>query len=260
MSYATIAIGSGASDYDSITAFFSYTFIDISSPSAGTGVLTSFDVWVNFILGTQTDFYWGCFYGSGTSYTNRSQSSNLSPVTVGSKQTFTGQNIAVTAGDFIGFYANYTLLEENHSNGSGVYYKSWNQFGAGAQTYTLENAAYKLALYATGMTAPDAPTSVSATDNLTDKVTITWTKVGGQNVTGYHVYRNATDLGLLGDVATYDDTGGTVGTTYPYTVKAVNPASLSAASTADNGTRVAAATSFIKGIMQTNYIPPYIGN
>ncbi|MBA7524564.1 hypothetical protein ES705_16705 [subsurface metagenome] len=60
------------------------------------------------------------------------------------------------------------------------------------------------------------PTNVDATDGThTDKVVITWAKSDG--ATGYQVYRNATPLGWLGDVATYNDTGAdaptiTVGT------------------------------------------------
>jgi hypothetical protein len=55
--------------------------------------------------------------------------------------------------------------------------------------------------------APAAPTNVAATDGTyTDKVTITWTKSTG--ATGYYVYRDSSNVsGLLGDVATYDDTG-----------------------------------------------------
>lgn len=56
------------------------------------------------------------------------------------------------------------------------------------------------------ITVPAAPTNVAATDGThTDKVTITWTKSTG--ATQYHVWRDATDLGAAGDVATFDDTG-----------------------------------------------------
>jgi hypothetical protein len=54
---------------------------------------------------------------------------------------------------------------------------------------------------------PDAPTNCAATDGTyNDKVTVTWTKSTG--ATGYRVYRDDVDVsGLLGDVATWDDTG-----------------------------------------------------
>lgn len=56
------------------------------------------------------------------------------------------------------------------------------------------------------LTKPAAPTNVAATDGTNaDKVTITWTKSTG--ATNYHVWRDSTDLGATGDVATFDDTG-----------------------------------------------------
>lgn len=61
------------------------------------------------------------------------------------------------------------------------------------------------------LTKPAAPTGVAATDGTyTDKVTITWTKSTG--ATDYHVWRDSTDLGSAGDVATYNDTGAGVPT------------------------------------------------
>lgn len=58
----------------------------------------------------------------------------------------------------------------------------------------------------TFLTKPDAPTNMAATDGTYgDKVTVTWTKSTG--ATNYHVWRDTTDLGAAGDVATYDDTG-----------------------------------------------------
>ncbi len=117
----------------------------------------------------------------------------------------------------------------------------------------------------TFLTTPAAPTSVVATDTLADKVTITWTKSTG--ATNYHVWRDTTDLGAAGDVATFDDTGagaptvtagtasatdgsatdkvtlsisgasGNNGTTYTYKVVASNATGNSADSATDTGNR-----------------------
>lgn len=95
-------------------------------------------------------------------------------------------------------------------------------FGAGAFTKSLTGLPSGTIIYArafatnsigTGygseisfLTKPATPTSVSATDGTyTDRVTITWTKSTG--ATDYHVWRDSTDLGAAGDVATFDDTG-----------------------------------------------------
>ncbi|PKN36596.1 MAG: hypothetical protein CVU62_13845 [Deltaproteobacteria bacterium HGW-Deltaproteobacteria-2] len=87
---------------------------------------------------------------------------------------------------------------------------------------------------------PSAPTDVSATDNLTDKVTITWTAGVGET-DGHRVYRDGVDISgvVAHGTATFDDTTGTAYQVYAYTIKAINIDGLSDASTADNGTRTA---------------------
>lgn len=123
-------------------------------------------------------------------------------------------------------------------------------------TYTLEDGV-----------PPDAPTNFVASDNLTDRVTCTWTKSDG--ATKYQVYRDGTPIGgELGDVDTLDDfttgvptitPGNAVasdgiytdkvvlslastttndGTTYSYTVRAGNVDGWSGDSNADNGKRI----------------------
>ncbi len=91
------------------------------------------------------------------------------------------------------------------------------------------------------LTKPAAPTGVSATDGThTDKVTITWATSTG--ATDYYVWRDSTDLGSAGDVATFDDTEADAPTITPGSAAAsdgTNSAyvelSLSATST-NNGT------------------------
>ena len=95
-------------------------------------------------------------------------------------------------------------------------------FGTGAYTKEItglsSGTSYRVRAYATNLagtgygdsvtvlTKPAAPTSVDATDGVyVDKVVITWTKSTG--ATDYHVWRDSTDLGAAGDVATFDDTG-----------------------------------------------------
>jgi hypothetical protein len=241
MAYTAIDIGAGAANYDSTTSKTN-TYVDLTNPANATGILTSVQAWTNAIVGTGTHSYIGTFSGSGSTYTNRDVSSDLGNIATGDVRTFTGQNIDVTTGDFLGFYGTSSTtfaLERNTSGGSGVYYKSGNQFGAGEQTGWTSQANAKLAVYATGLTVPDAPTSVSATDDLTDKVTITWTAGTGETG-GHRVYRDTVDIsGIVATgTNTYDDTTAVAGTTYSYTVKSRNAAGLSVASAADNGIRV----------------------
>jgi len=89
----------------------------------------------------------------------------------------------------------------NYSYLKAATFPTYPSLASGA---TLSNELYSI--YATYTPVPNAPTSVAATKGTyTDKVTITWTKSSG--ATNYHVWRDNTDLGAAGDVATFDDTG-----------------------------------------------------
>ncbi len=195
--------------------------------------------------------------------------------------TATGNgNITATGG------ANATTRGVQWGTSTGVYTTNITEagsFGTGAFTASLTGLPTGTTIYAraealnpagwgygsevTFLTKPAAPTNVAATDGTsTSNVTITWTKSTG--ATGYRVYRDAVDVsGLLGDVATYGDTGaaaptitaGTAaatdgsstaqvslsvsgqstsnGTTHTYKVVAVNASGNSADSATDTGYR-----------------------
>ena len=75
--------------------------------------------------------------------------------------------------------------------------------------------------------------SVAATENLSDKVTVTWADVTGE--TGYSVWRHTADASgsasIIGtaaaDATSYDDATATAGQTYYYWVRATNSTSAS---------------------------------
>jgi fibronectin type 3 domain-containing protein len=74
-------------------------------------------------------------------------------------------------------------------------------------------------------TAPAAPTGLTVTSASASQVGLSWTASTGPNVAGYRVYRNGSATPLNGSlVPTTGYTDGTVagGTTYSYTVTAVN--------------------------------------
>lgn len=233
MSYSAIDIGSSASDR-SYGASAGYTMLDVVNTANHAGVITSISLFIYQAIGGVKV---GTFYGSGTSWTLRDYET-LSNVDTGARTITTNSsgnpiNITVSAGDVIGIYYTVGAMDKAISGGTSKYY-SGDAF-SGTHTFSSGDEIYSL--YCTGFSIPDAPTGVNATDDLSDRVIVTWTKVSGQNVDHYHVYRGSTDLGSAGDVSTYDDTGGTPGTVYSYTVKASNAAGLSAASSANNGLR-----------------------
>ena len=103
-------------------------------------------------------------------------------------------NTASTAGDYGA--APFTQSLTSLPSGTTIY----------ARAFATNSAGTGYGGEVSFLTKPAAPTSVAATDgSATDKVTITWTKSTG--ATDYHVWRDSTDLGAAGDVATFDDTG-----------------------------------------------------
>jgi hypothetical protein len=98
----------------------------------------------------------GTFSGSGSSYTNRDYFT-WGNVSFGSKQTSTGQSVDVQTGDYLGVYEINTYIEAETTGGSGICYKSGDQFGTGTQTYTTTGyTTYEISLYATGDTGGGA--------------------------------------------------------------------------------------------------------
>ncbi|TAL39179.1 MAG: hypothetical protein EPN93_02235 [Spirochaetes bacterium] len=90
----------------------------------------------------------------------------------------------------------------------------------------------------TGTRQLSAPTAVSATDGLTDRVTISWTASTGAD--SYTINRDGSPIATAIAGSPYDDFTAVVSTTYVYTVVAHDdsPVHDSADSAPDNGTRV----------------------
>lgn len=129
----------------------SYTYLTLYNPANATGSLDTIEMYIHTAVTTGITV--GTLYGSGTSYTSRDYQA-LGNFSTGYQTT--GCDIDVEAGDFIGFYSTTGRLKRR--SGNGVYRKSGDQFGAGAQTYTLVNASYSFSLYGTGDTGA-APTA-----------------------------------------------------------------------------------------------------
>ena len=154
-----IDIGAAATDRSGVLGATN-TLIDLTNPANATGTLDTIEIWVN-LNGANVKV--GTFSGSGTSYDDRDYAT-IGNVAAGAKRTFTGQDIDVTSGDFIGCYS--ARIERDTSGGSGVYYKSQNQFGTGSNTYTLL-PANTLSLYATGETPGILVTPTTASLSIT---------------------------------------------------------------------------------------------
>ncbi|MCW1926476.1 putative Ig domain-containing protein [Luteolibacter arcticus] len=69
---------------------------------------------------------------------------------------------------------------------------------------------------------PTVPSNVQATATSGSAVTVTWTASTGTGAITYRVFRNGTQTGTDVSATTFSDTGLTPGTTYSYTVSALN--------------------------------------
>jgi len=156
---AAIDIGPGAIDRNA-TRGAGYTLIQIDNPANDTGWLTTFEVWAKT---DASGVKIGTFSGSGTSYDDRDYET-IGNVTAGSKQTFSGLNCDVVTGDFLGVFFTGGTLEGSDSGEAGVYYKAGDQFGTGAQTYTLQ-AGFEDSIYGTAVAPPQtlSPSSIVQT-------------------------------------------------------------------------------------------------
>jgi chitodextrinase len=95
----------------------------------------------------------------------------------------------------------------------------------------------------TDTTPPSAPANLAAGATTTTTVPLTWTaSTDNVGVTGYHIYRNGTQVGTSTGTS-YTDTGLAVSTTYSYTVKANDAAgNLSGASNTATATTLSGST------------------
>ncbi|MCC6477009.1 hypothetical protein IT157_08135, partial [bacterium] len=77
-------------------------------------------------------------------------------------------------------------------------------------------------------------TGVGATDNLPDRVTVTWNNIA--NETGYRIFRNGSSLNtVLADITTYHDMTAVPGVVYGYSVAAMNQCGDGTVSVVDSG-------------------------
>lgn len=234
MPYSEITIGEDATNRSSTVGSLT-SHITVDKTASGSGILNVFEF---YFASNAGGVYVGTVYNVSTKTPDTRDYENIGSVSSGSKQTFTGKNCSVESGDSICVYFSSGTLDATNGGGSRKY--NTGNILTGAPTGVWATDTYETSDYGTGMSVPDAPTSVSATDNLNTKVTVSWTAGTGETG-GHRVYRDGVDISGVVNHGTnyYDDTTAVAGTTYAYTVKAINDAGLSAASSADDGTRIA---------------------
>lgn len=129
-----------------------YTRITTANPANDSGTLDTIEV---YVYNNVSLFKAGTFYGSSTSYTNRDYH-DIGSITTGAKRTFTGLDIDVESGDYLGWYwPDSDQYIECTEDSTTYYYKLGDQFSAGTQTYgSYSGRTYSV--YGTGETAISA--------------------------------------------------------------------------------------------------------
>ena len=146
-----MAIDVGAAAIDRGTTLAGRTLVNKTNPANATGTIDTVEIWCATNLST-TDVA-TFFVVSGDNLSTR-DFENIGAVTSGSKQTFSGLNMDVETGDYIGSFASTGTLEVDSSGGAGVWYG-----GSGVDLIPCTNQAFSVlanyitSLYGTGTEA-----------------------------------------------------------------------------------------------------------
>ena len=149
-----IDVGTPAQNFTNSWATTAYTVINLNNPANDTGALDYVELWL--ASGSATAMWAGTFSLSGSTYTCR-DSANLGAAASGSKQAYTGLDIDIAAGDFIGMHAKSgtdNAPVERTSSGYGGYGaingENIDQGDSGAFNFYYNDDA--ISLYGTGDT------------------------------------------------------------------------------------------------------------
>lgn len=172
----SIDVGGGAIDGYASLGINDQTIVDLTNPANASGTIDTYEIWV---AGSTTGTYAAMFYGSGTSYTCRDYES-IGNVSASSKQTFSGLDIDVSSGDFIGFY-NTSGGTAEIDDGDGVYTYSGSGLTGGAKTYSYDGAEMSCT-YATGSEFGSDQTAFRFRDDDDDEDEATWLDIENDDI------------------------------------------------------------------------------
>lgn len=143
---ATIDVGLAATDRGT-TLSNGYTVLAQDNVANDSGTISSIEIWCNSEL---SNVKAGVFYDDGSpDYTVR-DFETIGTVSSGSKQTFSGLDIDVVAGDLIGYVCTAGNIEADDDQG-GIWYYAGDGF-TDTRTYTDNPTPYGMSLYGEGAT------------------------------------------------------------------------------------------------------------
>jgi hypothetical protein len=141
-----LAIDIGAAAVDrSLYLTVSWTRIDKNNPANADGAIDTVEIWAYSNL---SDCEVATFIDEGSNVFSTRDSETIGAVTAGSKQTFSGLDMDVQAGDYIGIHSSAGNIERDNS-GDGYWYASGDYIPCSSQGFNF-TADRSLSLYGTG--------------------------------------------------------------------------------------------------------------
>ena len=157
--------------------------------------------------------------------------SAASPSQINLSWTASTDNVAVTGyrvyrnGVLLVTLGNSTAYQNTGLSASTTYSYTVQAFDAAGNASAQSTAAISTTPAAPDTVAPSTPTGLVATAVSASRINLTWSAATDNvAVTNYRVFRNGALLVSLGNVTAYQDSSLIAGTTYTYTVRALDAA------------------------------------
>jgi hypothetical protein len=144
----TIDVGASAIDRSSALSY-GRTFVAKDNPSNAAGTINQVEIWANTNL---ADCEVATFIDEGSDVLSTRDNETLGAVTSGSKQTFSGLDMDVSTGDYIGWYATGGSIEADFTTGSGYWYggSGVDLIPCSSESLDLNSTTRSFSLYGTG--------------------------------------------------------------------------------------------------------------
>ncbi len=151
--FPATAIDIGAVAIDRNDSFnLTFTYINKTNPANDTGTIDTVEMWLDSTSNDGANVEVATFIDEGSNVLSTRDSEAIGAVTKGSKQTFSGLDMDVTTGDYIGAYGTDGRLEALFSGGAGAWNSDQDRIPASSVTFSFV-ADFIFSLYGTGETS-----------------------------------------------------------------------------------------------------------
>ena len=220
-----IDVGAAATDRASLFSIYTYTVVCVDNSANNTGTIDTVEIWLAHSADDDDNggLWFGTFSDGGSNVLTCHDSESVGTCASGSKQSFTGLDINISTGEYIGadFRGSDTgvNIERDTTGGSGMWYYTSDVIDPDDSATFVLMAGYQISLYGTGdtdevITAPTI-TTLNATNvaNTTAQLNAYVNSSGNETSDVRFEYGNST-LNYTDSTAWVNDTYDTGA--YPY--------------------------------------------